>query len=596
VKKTEEQTKQPTVFIPLNEAVSIISIQSQTEICKKDFDLIIETGLLPTYERNGESYVINSDLNLLKGHLQAKKQTQNELTKKYALLAPSIIELSSHSHIISCTYDQKKHPAVGSALKNLLEYCNTTPAIANPGGEQCISYFDGSKLITKSQAVADFSKRQLKLATEHDGSEQGKFTKSASYMGSKKPLSGFLVEALQSILSPKSIVVDLMCGSGAASAAFCNHWETIASDAQLFCRNLAKIQGRGYEVKRARQLLTQILPIAKDHFSDLCNFFPEAIKNEAELFSSDLSPALQETYSKLCDSFPRLSTGGNWNNWNPICEVAFRKYNNTLAPYCLFTAYFTNVYFGLRQCVEIDSLRYAINQLQENTEKEWAMSALITTVSAVGTTYGGHFAQPKFKDIDKISLPGFFSLLEKRALSVSHEFSIRLLNLAEISQNKKHSVHTLKGPWEKALKELDQQIKDNKDILIYLDAPYTREAYSRYYHILETLCDYNYPSCTGNGLIPSPSERFTSDFSTRNIDRLNTLFVQMITEILKNDWKCAWSYSNTAAGDIINIIDRVADKTKCEIKSYTVPATHKSHGGAKPKSVKEYLIIFQPKQ
>ena len=582
-------------FLNIEEVESVLIQSFQLPILRSDLDLLIAIGVLPVYDKNGEKYLLYNDLISVIVFFQTKLHQSPMLLSHWALFEPEKIDIAPHTIFIPSQYDFIKYPAHSAALKNLFGECWS---ISNSGFsrvEKCIDYLGGSKLITVSKSIAQVAKKQMERACRSEQTTQCIFSKSASYMGTKKILSGFITEAVFSVLPTHGVVIDLMCGSGVMSAAFSDNWRTIASDSQVFCRVLAKIHGKGFNEVKSKQLLNKILPVAKDHFSKLCEFFPDAIIREEKLFYSDTNNDLLMDYADFTASFPRISTGGTWGKWNPSIEVESRKHNTSAVPYCLFTAYFANVFFGLRQCLEIDSLRYAIDQLQNEEDKLWATGALITTTSAVGSTYGGHFAQPFVKDIKDVSLAKLSKIIDKRSISVNHEFSIRLLNLSKQSQHQLYPVDIVKGPWNNTLLSLGDQL-GNVPVLVYLDAPYKREEYSRYYHVLETLCLYNYPSCTGVGLIPRPGERFHSEFFTRTTSQLNKIFTKVICQIVERGWICAWSYSSSGSAQIYDIVCEISSKVDCNIKSYAVPAIHKSHGGAKPKSVTEYLIIFSNKK
>lgn len=216
-------------------------------------------------------------------------------------------------------------------------------------------------------------------------------------------------------------------------------------------------------------------------------------------------------------------------------------------------------------------------------------------MSALGTTYGGHFAQPPVRNYNDITLRNLSSIIDKRSPSIIHEFAVRLLNLSEQSQNSDRQIEIVPGPWSNALSILDDEL-GNEPVLVYLDAPYTREEYSRFYHVLETLVSYTYPSCTGIGLTPKPGERFKSEFFTKVETQIADALVSVITNILQRGWICAWSYSDSSAANIYQVISSVCRKMTFDIKSYSAPFVHKSQGGAKPKKVTEYLIIFSPKK
>jgi adenine-specific DNA methylase len=145
------------------------------------------------------------------------------------------------------------------------------------------------------------------------------------------------------------------------------------------------------------------------------------------------------------------------------------------------------------------------------------------------------------------------------------------------------------------LDEIKDDLQD-RDILVYVDAPYKREDYSRYYHVLETLVSYSYPSFLGKAKIPNikTNERFRSEFATRDLDHLTQALSDVMIEILRNNWTAAWSYANTGRASILNVLERVQDSIDCSLKSYSTPYQHQSQGRRKPKAVTEYLIVFKP--
>ncbi|MEI7869948.1 MAG: DNA adenine methylase [Candidatus Methylumidiphilus sp.] len=142
-------------------------------------------------------------------------------------------------------------------------------------------------------------------------------------------------------------------------------------------------------------------------------------------------------------------------------------------------------------------------------------------------------------------------ILKKRNISVQHEFAARLISLAEESEKVPHNIQDIQGPWEDALLKMDELVVD-KDVLVYLDPPYTRDEFSRYYHILETLTFYNYPDISGKASIPLKGGRgsFRSSFFTRNITDIEDLLIKIITECLNRKWSCLWSYSTSGMADI----------------------------------------------
>ena len=490
--------------------------------------------------------------------------------------------------------DRNQLPTVFFAACNnvLREACDATSA--SPDFAESHTYFGPSRIATSGSAVASLIAEQRMRYEELMKSSASQFANSAYYMGSKKTLAPFLVEALSSIADKSTQIVDLMCGSGAASGAFAKFWPTIASDAQLFCRNLAIVQGGGYSRRRAATVVEHIRAVAAEHVNSLLELTGGLLQREEQILHGEFGEQTVTAYKEFVSSVPLYPDVGRYGNWNPALLVNQRKEDSTSYPYCLCTAYFANVYFGFRQSLEIDSIRFAINQLNDPIDHEWALGALVTTMSAVALTYGGHFAQPLIRSVENITSSNIARILERRAMSVMHEFSVRLLNLAEESEGSRYPVKPIPGPWKAALEMVD--CSKHKRTIVYLDAPYKREEYSRYYHVLETLCAYSYPDSSGPARIPrkQAGERFQSEFFTRSSNKIIDAFVNVIGAILERGCICAWSYSDNGSVNPLLVIGAVREKYTVQLRSFATPFVHKAQGGSSKKEITEYLVLFSP--
>ena len=385
-----------------------------------------------------------------------------------------------------------------------------------------------------------------------------------------------------------------MCGSGAASGAFSRLWRTVASDAQEFCRILATVQGAGYRQTDATATIERVVRLAQEHARALPGPLADALTEEAAIFHSDLNQDTLRRYKEFLERWPTYPGGGmSRSEWDPVREVQRRQRDPRIAPYCLFTAYYSNVYVGLRQAVEIDGLRYAVDQLEGAQDRIWALGALIASVSALGSTFGGHFAQPPIRRPADLEMRSLGRLIEGRAASITHEFCARCLSLASESERATYPVETVSGPWEVALHSVQEIVPPRQEVTVYVDAPYTREEYSRYYHLLETLVKYRYPDSVGIGRVPSKlgGDRFKSEFFTRSADRLAEALCSVIVSVLKRGWTCAWSYSDGGGVGIPRVLEEVGRRTPCDVRSYAAPYQHKALGARSAKSVTEYLVV-----
>jgi adenine-specific DNA methylase len=588
-----------------NNNTSTLRLAEASQFCRSNLGLTVsseildglaEVHVLPVFRSGDDQYVLKSDLILFASAL-SRFCEDNAIgahrTNLFGASIPSQLCLGHGDRVSLPQNGEKVDPAFFAALRNLLAFTGSTPAQA--GTKASIYPYFSSMVTTSSEHLVAYIQQQQQRAEMTTPSRLSQFSGSAYYMGSKRHLSTFLVEAISSILPEHGTIIDLMCGSGAASGAFNRLWRTLASDAQEFSHILAVIQGGGFSASCAQDSLRQLLPAARDHADELASRLKSFLDWEEHIIHGSAGSDVLTEYQSFYDQLPSYPDGSACRGWDPVAEVDRRKVHPDMYPYCLFTAYFANVYFGLRQCIEIDSLRFAINKLETQKERTWALGALIATLSALGTTYAAHFAQPTLKPPQNISRETLQRILQRQAPSITHEFTVRLLSLAQESETSSREIEVLPGPWQNALTTARSKV-NGEPVIVYVDAPYTRDEYSRYYHVLETLVAYNYPDAIGKGKLPSKStgDRFRSEFFTKKHEQVNQAFVRLISEVLTCGWTCAWSYANSGIADMVSVIRSVDKVINCRVSSYAVPHAHKPQGGYRPKTVTEYLVMFVP--
>lgn len=176
--------------------------------------------------------------------------------------------------------------------------------------------------------------------------------------------------------------------------------------------------------------------------------------------------------------------------------------------YGCFSRLYSHGYFSLEQCIEIDSIRYALEVARgrgELSSKQfnWALVALGRALLRVANTTG-HFAQ-----FLTPSLHNYQRVIKQFRRSVWREWleSVRLLEPVGTPQWRSENMATradsmtlLQDPRYRACASV-----------VYCDPPYTDDQYSRFYHVWETLVLYDYPEVSGKGRY-RPG-RFTTEFS-----------------------------------------------------------------------------------
>jgi adenine-specific DNA methylase len=175
-------------------------------------------------------------------------------------------------------------------------------------------------------------------------------------------------------------------------------------------------------------------------------------------------------------------------------------------------------YFGIRQSLEIDSLRLAIENLfLSGTLSYWqynaSLSALLSAMSSAVNSAGKHFAQPLIAGTASNTDFIYKRLLQDRRISILECFTgaIAGINSLPMMVNKKHSVECT---------DVNTYLENTKRkySLIYADPPYTAQQYSRFYHLLETAIKYHVPDMMHEGRITSglyPKDRFMSQYCSK---------------------------------------------------------------------------------
>lgn len=177
----------------------------------------------------------------------------------------------------------------------------------------------------------------------------------------------------------------------------------------------------------------------------------------------------------------------------------------------LFAATYSGTFFGIKQAIDADSIVTAIwdaraDRKISGDEARWGIISLGRALLKIANSTG-HFAQYL-----KPKQTNFRRYLALRRRSLWAEWLSSLIDMSPIGD----------AEWRKrnkafrsdALTLIPRLIRRRADVaVIYADPPYTDDQYSRFYHVLETLCLYDYPEVSGAGLYRP--DRFTTPFSLK---------------------------------------------------------------------------------
>ena len=191
-------------------------------------------------------------------------------------------------------------------------------------------------------------------------------------------------------------------------------------------------------------------------------------------------------------------------------------------PYRLFTCTYAGGYIGLRQAVDLDALRYAIDQMLRSREitieeHRWLLLGLCRSLTKVAHTTG-HFAQ--YLTIKENTYGRFVA---RRRRDVFTEWVNAVGDMSpEGTAVWRRRNRTFRMDAVSLLEALP--VLKAQPAVVYADPPYTSDHYSRYYHLLDTLVLYDYPDPIGKGQYRT--DRFSSEFSIRT--RVYSAFHRLI--------------------------------------------------------------------
>lgn len=233
---------------------------------------------------------------------------------------------------------------------------------------------------------------------------------------------------------------------------------------------------------------------------------------------------------------------------HPLREyVEAEQPRSALGELPLLTAIYAGSYFGVRQALILDELRQnAELGLTAGCLTDWqyaaALTAIMSAASAAAHSAGKHFAQPL--NAGSLRNEPFLSgrLLQDRRIDIEREFATACdaISAQAVSADGGHRAWL--GPAEEFV--ASGEAAD----LYYLDPPYTAQQYSRFYHVLETICTYEYPQLFESGALTTglyPSNRYKSAFSSKR--KAPTAFQTIISAARTSGAAVAISYSQSAA-------------------------------------------------
>lgn len=415
------------------------------------------------------------------------------------------------------------------------------------------------------------------------------------YMGSKRELLPDIREEVGKVAKENEGILDIFAGTGSVGLYLKDKYNIVSNDIQAYssviCDGLISSNKINLKVDVEEQLKE-----IKKHFNknkkELTKILENTLEESKEFVSIEKrgwKESQRKKYVKFVESFP--NPVNKFKGKNPEQEKLYQMYLDrnkkpNLFPFMQTVFLFAETYFSLEQCIDIDSIRYAIEKTfqDDEIEKNVFLTALLYAHSycSSGT---GHFAM--YRDLKSVdSVNDSFLYRGRSAMELFEKKLNEIVEFHEYTPKKKHESVSMD------YKEiLNNKKVMNKVKVIYADPPYSFVHYSRFYHAPESLIkyDYNVPKFKGR----YRTDRHQSPFCQKT--NVREAFNELFKATAENDKYCILSYADTGMISMPDILEIIKENGL----TYTIKEVDYDHStmgreGHKSNVIKEYLITAIP--
>lgn len=315
------------------------------------------------------------------------------------------------------------------------------------------------------------------------------YFKTLNYLGCKLRLLDFIEENVKRLTPPGGQVCDLFAGSGTVAGRLAGSFNVTACDIQAYSKVIcnAVLNGCEFPPEMLSSFCKRLLADTRSPLAE--SFQPLILMEQRAIAEADplLLPCFVEHGS--------LEIFRNEPSDSPISDtiaavaesLAHRQLDNSRST---ISRYYGGVYFSYKQAVDIDNIIDAISDIIPGDCRDLFTAALLSTASDIVGTVGKHFAQPvKARDSRGNVKSVLFSKARKdktiEVIPLYLDWLDRYLALPRRKAN--HTV--MQADYASCLANLPETVTT-----IYADPPYTRDHYSRFYHVLETIALHDSPA------------------------------------------------------------------------------------------------------
>lgn len=339
--------------------------------------------------------------------------------------------------------------------------------------------------------------KKLEQNLSNNSSEEIDYLRPIQYLGSKKRLLSEISNIIGSLVSDSSVVCDLFSGSGVVSNILSTKYNIVSIDIQKYSSILSEslITPFTLDENKIKPILENIennIELNKfiKVFEPLINYENKCIELGKNLQGENLANFIED-----CSVYKFLNSQVNLISKELLDCLLLVKDNlattdKSLKDNMLITTYYGGIYFSFYQSVIMDFILYKSRIIFTEEEYNQILAVMLSTASQIVNTVGKQFAQPiKLTDskgkVKKLLLE---RTIRDRTLSVQQSFIFWLKKYKINSKETKKSHKFFNIDFNEFLNSYNGKID-----CFYADPPYTIDHYSRFYHVLESICKYDYP-------------------------------------------------------------------------------------------------------
>jgi adenine-specific DNA-methyltransferase len=325
------------------------------------------------------------------------------------------------------------------------------------------------------------------------------------YMGTKRELVPYVKACVDKHAGSRSRFVDLFAGTGAVAGSLVHGPHVTCSDALGFPAVLARARflrrSEALSINDERRLAA----LAAAHAQPLLEANSQAMGSESQCLTTG--------HAATRNLIAEATHVGNSPSLQAAARDAAERGDHVLA-----LLYFARGYFSTAQAIALDAHRRAIDQLYPDADEprcSWVtasardvlLAAWLLTASRIMNS-PGHCAQ-FLRSNSEVSHARVAAAWRR---SVTAEFGRIGRELRPLGDSEWRRSNRVMQCDATAIPEQISRRWCNS--VLYADPPYTKDHYSRYYHVLETLLRYDYPTSRGAGRVRD--DRHLSAFCYRS--------------------------------------------------------------------------------